>query len=169
MKRLLLIVLLVAACTAPAEVSPSPSATTTPLPSPSATLDPRPARSAELEAAAARWTETGYLAYTFTLERHCFCLAAARGPWTVTVLGNAVTLFTADGQEADASLIDGVPQTVEELFTFLRTQLGADDFSVTYDSVTGAPLTISVDPSFMMADEEVGYTISELAPYTIDQ
>jgi hypothetical protein len=167
-KRLLLIVLLVAACTTPAEVSPSPSATTTPLPSPSATLDPRPARSAELEAAAGRWLETGYVAYTFTLERRCYCLDAARGPWTVTVLGDAVTLFTADDREADASLIDGMPQTIDQLFTFLRTQLGADDFTVSYDSVTGVPLTISIDPSFQMADEEVGYTISGLTPYTVD-
>jgi hypothetical protein len=86
----------------------------------------------------------------------------------VSVLGDTVTLFTAGGREADASLIDGMPQTVDQLFAFLRTQLAADDFSVSYDSVTGAPLTISIDPSFLMADEEVGYTISGLAPYTVD-
>jgi hypothetical protein len=168
--RLLLAALLVAACSAPVEPSPSPTdPAVTPTITPTPTLDPRPGRSAALESAAATWTSTGYVAYSFTLERTCFCLEAARGPWTATVLDTSVLLVDAAGNEPDEALIGEIPRTIDELFAFLRMRLDADGFEVTYDPVTGAPLTVAIDPSTAMADEEIGFVISDLAPYTIDQ
>lgn len=171
MIRLLLATLLVAACSAPV-VSPVPSSNPSLLPSPTTpapSLDPRPARSTELEAAADRWAETGYVAYTFTIERQCFCLPASLGPWTVTVIAGSATAVDANGEPADDSFTDGVPLTIDALFAFLRMQLDADDFTVSYDPVTGAPLEVAIDPSFMMADEETGFLVRDLAPLTIDQ
>jgi hypothetical protein len=172
MKHLLLAALvLVAACGAPIESPASPTPSTDPSApvSPTPTLDPRPARSAELEAAATRWTDAAYAAYSFTLERRCFCLPASQGPWTVTVIVGEASVVDATGEAPDPSFVDGVPLTIDALFAFLRMQLDADDFTVSYDPVTGAPLEVAIDPSFMMADEETGFLVRDLAPLSIDQ
>lgn len=172
MTRLFLIALfLVAACGSPVEspASPTPSTDPSASVSPAPTLDPRPARAAELEAAADRWTTTGYVAYSFTLERRCFCLPEGLGPWTVTVVAGEASVVDATGETPDPSRVSGVPFTIDELFAFLRMQLDADDFTVSYDPVTGAPLEVAIDPSVMMADEETGFLVRDLAPLTIDQ
>ena len=170
MTRLLIVALLAAACSAPVKPSPSPTDTAgTPTIAPTPTLDPRPGRSAALEAAATTWAATGYVAYSYTLERSCFCLDEARGPWTVTVLDTSALLVDAAGNEPDEALVGAIPRTIDELFAFLRMNLDADGFEVTYDPATGAPLTIAIDPYATAVDEEIGFTVSDLTPFTIDQ
>jgi len=141
--RLLLLSLLIAACSAPAAVPP-------------ANL------SAEDELAMARalWADAAMDTYEMTITRSCFCPPEWQGPYTVTVEEGAVTSFVIENQ----SVAQGEPPTVEGLFELLETAYteGAARVDVTYHEDWGYPVSLYIDKEEMMADEEIGYEISEL-------
>ncbi|MEO0559888.1 MAG: DUF6174 domain-containing protein [Bacteroidota bacterium] len=141
--RVLLLSLVFAACSAPAAV-------------PTADLSPGDA----LAQAQAQWAEANVEAYEMTITRTCFCPPEWRGPYTVTVEEGTVTSFVIE----DQPIAQGEPPAVEGLFELLETAYaeGAARVDVTYHEEWGYPTSLYIDKEEMMADEEIGYTVSEL-------
>ena len=125
----------------------------------------------ELERNEKLWQSQNLTSYDFTLERQCFCPEDWRGPVDITVRNGKVTSVTyvSNGQTATAEKFGDV-DTIDELFGVIRDAYEgkntfdqkAETVNVTYHPEMGYPLTIYIDVSQMMADEEQGYTIEEL-------
>jgi hypothetical protein len=106
----------------------------------------------ELDAARQRWQVLHISDYHFTVERLCFCVPAFRGPATMVV-------------RDDVPL--AVPPAFEDVATVPRlhaiVQKAIDDrvarLNVAYDA-RGIPLSIAIDRSSTVADDEITYRIS---------
>ena len=117
------------------------------------------------------WKEQGLSNYDFTLERQCFCPEDYRGPVNIQVRGgDAVSITYVSNEEAATSDKFGDADTIDKLFTILKdAYTGKSDFgekasniNVTYDNLMGYPETFFIDYSEMIADEEQGYTVTNL-------
>ena len=145
-----LLFLLVAGCSAPAAVpdgGASGLGVATPTPD-------------ELAIARAKWADAALDGYTMTIARSCYCPPEYRGPYTVVMEGDAVASVTYQGRPAEV----GEPPSVEALFVLLETAYaeGAARVDVTYHDELGYPVELYIDRDEMLADEEIGYAISEL-------
>lgn len=114
-----------------------------------------------LARAEARWRAAGIAAYEMTYRVVCFCTPETTGPWTVRVEDGRVTRVS--GPTPGGQPIGGA-KTVTALFDEIREarRANADSIAVTYDPQDGHPVTLRIDRSFQMADEEVGYEVSAL-------
>jgi len=125
----------------------------------------------ELERNEKLWQSQNLTSYDFTLERQCFCPEDWRGPVNITVRNGKVTslVYVSNGQTATADKFGDV-DTIDELFDVIRDAYEgkntfdqkAETVNVTYHPEMGYPLTIYIDVSQMMADEEQGYTVENL-------
>jgi hypothetical protein len=125
----------------------------------------------ELERNEKLWQSQNLTNYDFTLERQCFCPDDWRGPVNIMVRNSKVTSVTyvSNGQTATAEKFGDV-DTIEKLFGVIRDayegnnsfEQKAETVNVTYHPDKGYPLTILIDVSTMIADEEQGYTVEEL-------
>lgn len=108
---------------------------------------------AELDDNRALWESQDIDDYSLITEAFCFCLLP--GPVTVEVVaGEVVSVDPPDAAEFFA-------YTVEDLFGEIQQALdsGAVVLEVTYDAETGIPLSITIDVSFMIADEELAIEV----------
>ena len=125
----------------------------------------------ELERNEKLWESQNLTDYDFTLARQCFCPEDWRGPVNIQVRDGGVvsTTYVSNGQAATAEKFGDV-DTIEELFGVIRDayegkntfEQKAETVNVTYHPTMGYPLTIYIDVSQLMADEEQGYTVEEL-------
>lgn len=125
----------------------------------------------ELERNEKLWQSQNLTNYDFTLERQCFCPEDWRGPVNIQVRGGKATSVTypSTGATAGAEKFGDVG-TIEKLFGIIRDayegknafEQKAETVNVTYHPEKGYPLTILIDVSTMIADEEQGYTVEEL-------
>ena len=117
------------------------------------------------------WKSQNVTSYDFTLARNCFCPEDWRGPVNIQVRNGtpASVTYVSNGQTATSEKFGDV-DTIEELFAVIRDAYEgkstfdqkAETVQVTYHPQMGYPLTIYIDVSTMIADEEQGYTIEEL-------
>ena len=111
-----------------------------------------------LSQAEARWRASGIAAYEMTYRVACFCTPETSGPWTVRVEDGRVTRISGPtpGAQPPAD-----PRTVAALFAEIREarRARADSVAVTYDPTDGHPVSLRIDRSFRMADEEVAYEV----------
>jgi len=118
---------------------------------------------AELERNERLWETTRPQSYTYAIERLCFCLGRGQ-PVRITVEGEEVIerVDVASGDRLDPALADDFP-AVEGLFDLIRDAIETDahELVVTYDSVSGVPIDIWVDYDERIADEELGYRVTE--------
>lgn len=105
--------------------------------------------------------------YTYEFQRICFCPEDIRLNVRVTVEGGARTSVE--------SVEDGSPVpsarwseflTINEIFDDIQTALdeGAASVQVEYDEALGYPRDVFIDVDQLIADEERGYTVRNLAP-----
>ena len=150
-----------AGCPAPAEVTADAAGPPVgPGPAPSA---PAASRSPELDAARERWEAAGLSGYEMTLRRICFCPSPDyTGPFEVTVRGGELEAVARGGTRVD----DERGETVEGLFDLIEDAYTrkAQSVTVEFDPELGYPANLSIDYSFQMADEEIGYMVSDLRP-----
>ena len=117
------------------------------------------------------WKDQGLRNYDFTLQRDCFCPEDWRGPVNIQVRnGIAISVKYVSNE---ATVTDGKfdnADTIDKLFTILKdAYAGKGDFeqkvdtvNVTYNAQMGYPTTFYIDVSQTIADEEQGYTITNL-------
>ena len=125
----------------------------------------------ELDTAEKLWKDQGLKNYDFTLERHCFCPEDWRGPVNIEVRGGAAVSVTyvSNGLAVTEGKFDNA-DTIDKLFTMLEDAYAgkgdfdqiADSIDVTYDAQMGYPTYLFIDVSQLMADEEQGYTVTNL-------
>jgi hypothetical protein len=116
------------------------------------------------------WENQGLRNYDFTLERQCFCPEDWRGPVNIKVRNGTVESVTYLTGTASTEEKFSNADTIDKLFTILKnayTGKGtfaqkADIINVTYDAQKGYPSTFFIDVSQTIADEEQGYTITNL-------
>ncbi|HET9948712.1 MAG TPA: DUF6174 domain-containing protein [Longimicrobiales bacterium] len=112
----------------------------------------------ELESHRARWEANRPWAYSFELERQCFCDPASFGPVRVVVEGDAIVhrAYDASGDPVPGHLADSFPH-VDGLFDLVQGALesGAHEVVVDYDPTLGYPLDVRVDYGEMTADDEL--------------
>ena len=125
-----------------------------------------------LDANRKKWDSLGIDDYSFTLQRSCFCTPDSTRPVNIKVRDGSVTsaryadtneLIPDDRQTNKQSIYnmnaDGVFNLVEQ-----GIKSGAAQVDVKYDAQYGLPTSIYIDQNQQMADEEVGYTISNFRP-----
>jgi hypothetical protein len=78
--------------------------------------------------------------------------------------GNIIDATYADTGETVPSYIRDGLLTMSERFDQLEEAYlsGADRVDVSYDAQLGYPSSVYIDRSFMMADEEISYSIKDL-------
>jgi hypothetical protein len=121
----------------------------------------------DLLAAETKWRQNKPTHYRYMLQRSCFCTPEFRKPIAIEVSGSTVMKSTVDGfalpleRRADALSVEG-------LFDVVRKAIDgkAARIDVQYDAVNGHPLSISVDQSAQIADEEQYLTASEFESMT---
>jgi hypothetical protein len=111
-----------------------------------------------LDGARHRWQAADIGDYHFTVERLCFCVPAFRGPATIIV---------RDGAPLAPPSPFAVVATVPRLHAIVQKAIHdrVERLDVAFDA-RGVPLSISIDVSSMIADEEVAYRITG---FTVDR
>lgn len=110
-----------------------------------------------------KWQGSDLENYSFTLQRNCFCRGDAIRPVNIEVENGKVksAVFADTGEPLPAD-VDFNSLTVDDLFKQIGEAFdsGAEKVDVKYDPTYGYPTSIYIDRSSMIADEEVGFTIS---------
>jgi major membrane immunogen (membrane-anchored lipoprotein) len=125
----------------------------------------------ELTTSEKLWKDRGLRNYDFTLERQCFCPEDWRGPVDVQVRDGAaisVTYVSTNEPVTDGKFDNA--DTIDKLFTILENaytgkgdfEQKADTINVSYNAQMGYPTTFFIDVSQTIADEEQGYTVTNL-------
>lgn len=126
----------------------------------------------QLDANRKKWASQDIDDYSFTLQRSCFCRGDAIRPINIEVRDGEVSsaryadtgeLIPDDSQYNKQSVYnlnaDGLFNLVEQ-----GIKSGAEKVDVSYDKTYGLPTSIYIDQSTQIADEEMGYTISNFRP-----
>ncbi len=117
------------------------------------------------------WKDQGLRNYDFTLERQCFCPEDWRGPVNIQVR-NGVTVsvtYVSNGTAVTEGKFYNA-DTIDKLFTILENAYAgkgdfeqkADTINVGYNAQMGYPTNFYIDVSQTIADEEQGYTVTNL-------
>lgn len=116
----------------------------------------------QYEANLQKWQDAGIDNYSMTLARSCFCRDDTIRPVNLDIKNDKVVAATyADtGEPVPADNINQL--SVDDLFSTIKKALssGAAAVDVTYDPTYGYPTSIYIDQNRMMADEEMGFSIS---------
>ena len=109
-----------------------------------------------------KWREQGIEDYEFTLQISCFCTREYTLPKRIVVENNQV--ISVDGTPYE-ELNDSSFRTIDGFFNYIREtrKRYPEEENITYDPKLGYPTYIYFDISYMIADEEIGYTISDLS------
>jgi hypothetical protein len=115
---------------------------------------------------AAPWPSYDVADYTYTLRTSCFC--ADRGiPVTVTVRDGVVTQAvyarSGWGHRAGDRAADWLRVTINDVVDAANTPHAAS-VQVRWPQGQDYPSSVWVDPDASTADEEMGYTISDVDP-----
>jgi cytoskeletal protein RodZ len=110
------------------------------------------------------WESQGIESYQYTLQVGCFCMTDMTQPVIIEVQNGEVASITyaADGSAANPELFERY-NSIDKLFTVIDEAEAQDPalLDVTYDETYGVPLSVNIDISEMMADEELYLTISD--------
>jgi len=116
-----------------------------------------------LHANRATWEALDVATYSFDFAWNCFCFEEYVEPVTITVTDGEITEVTrvADGLEG---LSFDAYKTFDELFEMLIEYYDeqAYSMSVSYDDQHGYPTAAWVDQDLMLADEERGFSVSNV-------
>jgi hypothetical protein len=125
----------------------------------------------ELTSSEKLWKDQRLTNYDFTLQRDCFCPEDWRGPVNVQVRNGAPVsaTYVSSGAAVTGGKFDNA-DTIDELFAILKDAYAgkgdfeqeADTINVTYSAQMGYPTTFFIDVSQTIADEEQGYTVTNL-------
>ncbi len=113
----------------------------------------------------ARWQEVGVDSYRYVLRVGCFCPPEITDPVVVEVRDGVVASVTsqATGLAVEWPESFVAYDTVEELFDVVGNALdrGADELSVAYHDEYGVPVSIEIDYSERVADDEMGLYVDD--------
>ncbi|MFZ0544818.1 MAG: DUF6174 domain-containing protein [Candidatus Promineifilaceae bacterium] len=111
----------------------------------------------------ALWESQEINSYRYTLQVGCFCMTDLTRPVTIEVQNGEVASITYadDGSTADPALFERY-DSIGKLFAVISDaeSQNPSQLDVTYDETYGVPLSVSIDISEMIADEELYLQVS---------
>lgn len=110
-----------------------------------------------------KWSKLEISDYEFTLRVNCFCTLETVGPHKIVVKKNSIN--TVNGVPYDPNIHFSV-KTIEQLFTYIQKTLAEKPVQKTlaFDAQYFFPTNIYFDMSEMIADEEMGYIVTNFKP-----
>ena len=107
-----------------------------------------------------KWYSKNINNYEFTLRINCFCPQERVGPHLIKVVNDEIV--SVNNQPYDPAAT-GELMTIDELFTFVETGIDGNPYrkTIEYNSTYGYPQYVFFDYSKTMADEEIGYQLSD--------
>jgi hypothetical protein len=117
----------------------------------------------DFERARTRWASQRPAAYDYTVRLSCFCGTEVTRAVVIVVRGNLVEsrTYVDDGTAVPAPFntvfptIDGMFDTIQNAFDQHSARV-----DVSYDPALGYPVSIALDGSVNVADDERSYTLS---------
>ena len=109
-----------------------------------------------------KWEALGVDSYSCTFQISCFCIREATLPKRVQVINGKVV--KVDGAPYDDEEHWGI-QTIDQLFDMIAQAVKdkVHSLDVQYNLVKGYPSSVYIDRDEMIADEEMGYDVSDLS------
>ncbi len=106
------------------------------------------------------WNEKKIVNYSFSFKRVCFCPLAYVGPHLVVVQNGKIT--TVNGAPYNKAERYGEIYTIPELLQVIKANLDRKPYQKTlnFNPTYGYPTSVFFDFSQQMADEEIGYEIT---------
>jgi hypothetical protein len=110
-----------------------------------------------------KWNRLGITDYEFTLRVNCFCTSETVGPHKILVKKNSIV--SVNGIPYDPNTHFSV-KTIEQLFTYIQKTLAEKPVQKTlaFDAQYFYPTNVYFDMSEMIADEEIGYIVTDFKP-----
>lgn len=110
-----------------------------------------------------KWKKQGITDYEFTSQISCFCQSDYTLPKAIVVKNNEIQSING---VAYANLEYENHMTIDELFDYIEDRQNKNPVieNLEFDSVYGFPSYIYFDISEMIADDEIGYTITNFIP-----
>ena len=106
------------------------------------------------------WDSAGVTAYEYELALDCFCPPEVAGPFNVAVADGAAVEVARVTSPQDPVAVDEIMNgTIEAIFDFIGENADADLLEVTYHAELGYPVTVVVDPSDGVLDDELSITV----------
>jgi hypothetical protein len=106
------------------------------------------------------WNEKKLENYSFSFKRICFCPVEYVGPHQVVVQNGKVV--TVNGLPYNSSERYGVIPTIPELLITIKSHIDKKPIRQTlnFNPTYGYPTSVFFDFSEMMADDEIGYEVT---------
>lgn len=106
----------------------------------------------------ARWTALNIRDYEVTQQMSCYCIDEVTLPKRIVVRDGVIE--SIDGNPPTAS--DNYFKTIDDFFSYIDEKIAQNPVvaNITYDPNYGFPNDIYFDVSEMIADEEIGYTLT---------
>jgi hypothetical protein len=117
----------------------------------------------------ALWESRNINNYEFEFEWSCFCLVERTMPVRITVENNRITRVASaeENRDLERRRYDDY-RTIDGLFDFLADAYRrAEDVRVEYHPIEGYPTSVYVDYQRIVADEELGFTVSDFMPVDV--
>ena len=110
-----------------------------------------------------KWKKQGIIDYEFTSQISCFCQTDYTLPKTIVVKSNEI--LSVNGVDC-ADLEYETHKTIDEFFDYIEERQNQNPVieNLEFDSIYGFPSYIYFDISEMIADDEIGYTITNFIP-----
>jgi hypothetical protein len=111
------------------------------------------------------WDSSGLSDYQVQYRRVCFCPTDITSPVIVSVKDGAIDSLTyaETGEPVGEAFHDLFPD-VSGMFDIIQDAIDqeAESIRVSYDPNLGHPVSVGIDYSYMIADEELGFEVSSL-------
>lgn len=120
----------------------------------------KPATTDEITARELEWKKAAIHQYTYSLRVNCFCPVSIVGPHIIKVVAD--TIVSVNGLPYQPAITGKLP-TLPELFSFIRESDAKKPYQrkVQFNNAYGFPESIYYDFSQQIADEEIGYVVTD--------
>jgi hypothetical protein len=114
----------------------------------------------ELSVNKSKWHSKNISDYEFTLRINCFCTDERVGPHLIKIVNDKIVSVNNLPYDPDKT---GELYTIDQLFTFVETSIERKPYlkTIEYNFTYGYPQTVWFDFNKTMADEEIGYQVSD--------
>jgi hypothetical protein len=106
------------------------------------------------------WNEKKIVNYSFSFKRVCYCPLEYVGPHQIVVQNGKIS--TVNGAPYNAAERYGVMYTIPELLQVIKANIDRKPVKsiLNFNPTYGYPTSVFFDFSEMIADEEIGYEIT---------
>jgi hypothetical protein len=118
----------------------------------------------QLNSALETWSVHGPSAYAFTWQQSCECSAETTRAIRISVVDNAITsAFYLETEQPVGTDVRARLLTIDGIFGKIQSAIdeGAHAVTVQYDNNAGHPVSVAVDYSAQIADEELAITVRD--------